>query len=408
MSSVDPLDEIFDAFVENSNKIFKNRDVLRPTYVPSKLPHRDNEIKNLGKKLAPVLVNDTPSNIFIYGKTGTGKTAVAKFVLKALYERTRKANVNFSHVYINCQLVDTTYRVFAQLCDALGIKVPFTGLPTAEVYERFKEEFDKTGKLLVIVLDEIDALHKKSIEALYALTRINTELENAKVSLIGITNDTKFKNYIDPRIRSSLSEEEIVFTPYNANQLKDILHERSLIAFNDGVIENGTIELCAALAAQEEGDARRALDLLRVSGELAEREGANKVTVKHVKEAQKVIEKNVVNEIISTLPLHSKVVLLSIYLLERFYKDATTSGAIYNVYSKLAQSLGMDPLTARRITDFINELDMLGIISSTVVSKGRYGRTKRVNLTVQLKEVKEALAEDWRFESLLDFKPSLD
>jgi cell division control protein 6 len=136
----------------------------------------------------------------------------------------------------------------------------------------FRRGLDVHKQFCIAVLDEVDALVKqKGDTLLYELTRINEVLMHSKVALVGISNDLRFKEFLDPRVLSSLSEEEIVFTPYNAEELKDILQHRSNLAFNENVIDNGTLSLCAALAAAEHGDARRALDLLRVAGELAEK-----------------------------------------------------------------------------------------------------------------------------------------
>ena len=383
-----------------SPKIFKNRDVLRHTYTPDDLPHRDEQIRTLASILAPALRGETPSNVLIYGKTGTGKTATVKFVGRQLEEMSRKLNVRCMVHYINCELIDTQYRVLASLANALGRNVPMTGWPTDHVYEEVKEALDMKEQTVIIVLDEIDKLVKKGDEALYNLSRINSELERGKVSIIGISNDLKFKNYLDPRVISSLSEEEIIFPPYNAEQLKDILEQRGKLAFYDGVLDDEVIPYCAALAAQEHGDARKALDLLRVSGEIAEKENADKVTKEHVKKAVKKIESDHIAEAVRTLPTQSKILLFGMVLLtESGYRKFTT-GEVYAVYKNLCRRIGMDILTQRRISDLISELDMLGIINSIVISKGRYGRTREIKLDVPIDDVKRVILEDYRLEGL--------
>src|SRR5512137_2313476 len=168
-----------------------------------------------------------------------------------------------------------------------------TGWPTDQVYAELKNQLEAGGGVIVIVLDEIDKLVKKSgDETLYNLTRINSDLRVAKVAIIGISNDLRFTDFLDPRVLSSLSEEELVFPPYNAPQLCDILQQRGEDAFMEKVLDPPVIPLCAALAAQEHGDARRALDLLRVSGELAERERSVQVTEDHVRMAREKIEQD--------------------------------------------------------------------------------------------------------------------
>ena len=403
MSDTEDLDAIFDKYLQKDNPIFKDRDVLRHTYIPNRLPHREEQYRALARILGPAVAKATPSNAFLYGKTGAGKTAVARFVLSVLKNKAEEQGINVKYAYINCQLIDTSYRVFAHLNDQLGKKVPITGLPTEEVYHIFKNTLEEQATVMIVVLDEVDLLLKKSWDALYTLTRMNSELQNSSLSLIGITNNTKFRDNLDPRIRSSLTEQAIVFPPYTAPQLVDILVERAAIGFNEGVVEDATIGLCAALAAQEHGDARRALDLLRVAGEIAERENAEKVTEEHVRKAQEVIEKNTVSEVLTTLPIQSKVVLDAIYNLsiENNAEDITT-GSLYQEYSKICSLIGIEKLTQRRVGDLVNELDMLGMISTQVISKGRYGRTKVVTLSVNAEEIKEALKRDYRLGSLIN------
>lgn len=383
-----------------SPRIFKNREVLRHTYTPDDLPHRDEQIRMLATILAPALRGETPSNVLIYGKTGTGKTATVKFVGRQLEEMSKRLNVECKVHYINCELVDTQYRVLASIANALGRKVPMTGWPTDQVYEEVKKALDSKNQTVIIVLDEIDKLVKKSDDILYNLSRINAELERGKVSVIGISNDLKFKNYLDPRVISSLSEEEIIFPPYNAEQLKDILEQRAKLAFYDGVLDEDVIPYCAALAAQEHGDARKALDLLRVSGEIAEQENADKVTKDHVKKALKKIEKDHIAEVVRTLPIQSKILLFGMIILEKFGRKKFTTGEVYTVYKILCKRVGIDILTQRRVSDLISELDMLGIINSIVVSRGRYGRTREIKLDVPVEHLKKVLLEDYRLEQL--------
>ncbi|MGQ9722561.1 MAG: ORC1-type DNA replication protein [Candidatus Jordarchaeum sp.] len=403
-----PLDAIFEKFLSGP-RIFKDREVLRPTYVPDNLPHRDKEINRVGLILATALKSGTPSNVFIYGKTGCGKTAVVRYVLKHLAEKCRELGVSTpSSVYLNCSTVNTNYRVLAHLCENLGVSVPFTGLPTDEVYTRFISTLDSEVRLMIIVLDEVDKLVDKDGDGvLYDLTRINhSVLKVARVSIIGISNNLKFKENLDPRVLSSLGEEELVFPPYVALELQDILRERANMGFLDGALEEpGVINLCAALAAREHGDARRALDLLRVAGEQAERLGVEKVNQEHVRLAQNILETDRVSEVISTLPIQSKLVLYSIYLLENNRSSKITTGSVYNVYSDLCKIVNLEVLGQRRVSGLIAELDMLGIIVAKLKSEGRYGMTKKIKLNVPAKQVKDILENDYHIKKTVKYVP---
>jgi cell division control protein 6 len=402
-----PLDKLFDKFLQGQ-PIFKDRDALRPTYVPSELPYRDEQMGRIGSILGPALRGAPPSNILCYGKTGTGKTVVSRYVLDLLVDKAKQSDVNFPlTAHINCRIVGTNYRVLKTLCDAIGATmqdgsdVPFTGLPTDEIRAIFKRQLDSDSKIMVVVLDEVDSLVKRDVnqgnDILYGLTRMNSELSQSRISIIGISNDLTFKDMLDPRVLSTLGEEEVIFAPYNAVELKGILQQRVEIAFNPGVIgDEGVINLVGALAAQEHGDARRALDLLRTAGELAERRGDERVTQDHVREAQKVIERDAITDTVKTLPMQSKAVLFAVYVLADKGQNDIFTGECFNVYSEIAKSLSIDTLTQRRVSDLISELDMMGLINTTVISKGRYGRTKKIKLAVNKKQIGAILDDDTR------------
>jgi cell division control protein 6 len=405
MQNDSALDELFERAVKATH-VFRNKDVLRHDYIPESLPHREEQIRSFGEIVAPVLKSERCSNIFIYGKTGTGKTAVVKYVLSKLFDKAQSFNVPFRVCYVNCRLAGTEYRILASICNALNVKVPFTGLAVGEIFDRFKISLDTRVSLLIVVLDEIDELVKtKGDMLLYELTRMNESLSKSKVSLVGISNDLRFKELLDPRVLSSLSEEEIVFRPYNAAELYDILSERCIIAFSEQAISDGALSLCAALAAAEHGDARRALDMLRVAGELAEREAALRITDEHIRSAEKRIEHDRVIDAMKNLTPHSKLVLASVYLLNKESINSAITGDIYEVYQELCELTTYTALTQRRVSGLISELDIIGLLNSRIVSMGRYGRTKKIKLSVSRGLVAKVFSEDETFRCLIDHSP---
>jgi archaeal cell division control protein 6 len=407
MGNPSVLDDVFDKFV-NEAKLFKDREVLRHDYLPDKLPHREEQIRVLGQAVAPVLKASRCSNIFIYGKTGTGKTAVTKFVLSHLESKAKEYGAPVRFCYVNCRMTGSDYRVFASMSQSLGLTIPFTGLSVGEVFERFRTVLDSTRTLFIVILDEVDALIKdRGDSILYELTRINEALSQSKVALIGISNDLRLKEFLDPRVFSSLSEEELVFRPYDASEIRNILLERSKLAFLDGVLSEAALSICSALAAAEHGDARRALDLLRVAGEVAERHGSTSVTEEHVREAEKHIEHNKVMEALKNSTLHSKLVLLSVYHLGKATGGSATTGEIYDVYNELCGELGVSLLTQRRLGTLVNELDAMGLLNSKVVSMGRYGRTKKIRLEISRSIIQDVFGTDSRLGKLMSYEPKL-
>lgn len=379
------LDSIFDSFSEKN--IFKDKSILQTNYTPETIPHRDEQVESVASILAPALRGERVSNLFVYGKTGTGKTLSVQYVANELLKRSDSTDNKLRVVYVNCKLkkiADTEYRILAELVNQLGGSVPATGLPTDAVYNKFVELIEREQQGILIILDEIDqAVRKISDGFLYSLTRLNVELKKSHISLVGISNSLTFMDELDPRVRSSLGEEELVFAPYNALQLQDILKERSKMAFQEGILEEGVIAKCAGYAAREHGDARRALDLLRVAGELAERSSSKKVGLVHLDEANRKIERDKMLDIIENEPKQFQLVLFSIMNLSEKYKNESIfTGDIYSNYQDICSRTKNEALTQRRVSDILAEFDMLGLINAQVISKGRQGRTREIKLMI--------------------------
>jgi archaeal cell division control protein 6 len=403
--SDDLLDSIFEK-IATGKTLIKNRRTLTIDYVPENLPFRDEESKTIAQALSVVLKGARTSNLLLFGKPGTGKTAVVKNVIEHLRKKAEELGIEVTVPLVNSKTANTAYKVLYEIAEGIGInkkeesklQVPFTGLSMGEATDRILDFIQKKKLHVVLVIDEIDSLvDKNGDDVLYNFTRANERIsEGGFISLIGISNSLTFKDKLDPRVRSSLSEEEMVFNPYTVEQLQKILTDRVKLAFNDDVISGAAINLCAAMAGRENGDARKAIDLLRVAAEIAERERASKVEEKHIKLAQEKIEKDTNYEVIKNSTTHTKIVTLAIMK----SKNGNT-GEVYEIYSSLCKHIEQEPLTQRRITQIINELDQLGLAASDVVSQGRYGRSQKIKITVPALTVKEALKDDPILSTLL-------
>jgi archaeal cell division control protein 6 len=375
----------FENFIKKES-IFSDKSVLLSSYVPESILYREEQIQEVAHILAPALREEKPSNLFIYGKTGTGKTLSVKHIISSMMEISKKNALPLKPIYINCKLkrvADTEYRLIAQIIKEFGQEVPSTGLPTDEIYNIFYKLLDREKLVLLLVLDEIDQLTRKiGDEILYNLTRINAELKNSQICLIGISNNLVFSENLDPRVRSSLSEEELIFPPYNALQIQEILKNRAQVAFRADTIEPGVIEKCSAYSARDHGDARRAIDLLRVAGEISERSGSTIVKIEHLDDAERKVESDKIINAIINQPKQFQSVLYSILLISPQKRQFYT-GEIYEVYKNICKQTKFNILTQRRVSDILAELDMLGIINAKIISKGRYGRTREVSLSIE-------------------------
>ncbi len=379
------------------SKIFARRDILSPHFAPKKLIARAKEINNIEKALAPSLKGDRGRNLFIYGKTGTGKTSCTRYVLEEVKAiPNSKAKIS----YINCKVYNSRYRVLNKIITDHLPTYAKRGYGTVDLYEKLTSWIEEDSKILVVILDEIDVV-KDLDDLVYTLTRINSDIRAGGVTIIGISNKVSFKDVLDPRSLSTLYETELVFPPYYATELYEILKDRVSHAFKPSAISDEVLHYIAATSAKDGGDARMALKILSKSGELAEEAQSDAVTVKDAEHATKSADNEIVYDLIGTLPEHHKLVLYSIALLTKgggSYKKLTDgtdtylfSGEIYSRYKSIAESMSKEPKSERWYRKYISELETQGLIMSFESGKGIRGHTKLIKLMYSPTRTKEVL-----------------
>jgi len=403
VTTTDPIDKLLDA-AESGKSLIKDRDILHFTYIPDIIQHRDLEQEQVTQTLLPILKQSRPSNLLVYGKPGTGKTLVVRKVITKIQNRVSKSNFPIKLVYVNSKEETTLYGLLVGLGKELGLpdkELPTTGLAISEVFKRILNHIIKNKLNAIFVIDEIDYLaelvSKTGKDILYQLARANERLKDGgSLTLVGISNNLSFKEILDPRVISSLGEEEIIFPNYSTEQIKKILEERIDLAFIPGAVEESTLNLCAAMAGREHGDARRAIDLMRVAGEIAERQQSDKVIEEHVREASQKIEENKEEISLKSYPLHEKILVIAI-----MKASDSSTGEIYSSYKELCKTIRQKELTQRRITQMLSEIELSGIITGRLVHQGIHGRTKKYKLTISFEMVKKTFKDDLTLKDII-------
>jgi cell division control protein 6 len=286
--------EIFEAS-NTTNNIFLNKETLLPYHIPETLPHRAKEIDTLANALGGIVCNETPPNVFIYGKKGIGKTTVVKYVAKKVLRKSKQDGKAVCFIYLNCEIVDTTCRIGQNIANhfitSWEKRVPFAGWSTEKNYSRLYEllkQTEETQQTIIIIFDEI--LKAKEYGFLDRLTEIKNKLDNTKLSFITISDDLKFTEFLDSEMKHNIEQKTIFFSPNKENEIRDILKERIRIGLKQNAISDRAFSLIVQTVVNEHGDIDKGLELLVDAGKRACLEKSDTIKVKHVGNAQHNIE----------------------------------------------------------------------------------------------------------------------
>lgn len=372
------MTESDDLFVRE-DAIFASKELLEINHLPDegRIVGRDEEIAELANAVNPAIFGQSPSNVLIFGKTGTGKSLCAKYVSERLRQTADEEGVKAGYAYVDCAQDSTETQSVQTIADSLndrdrtGVKIPDKGISTSTYYKRLWRILDDRYDVSLIILDEIDKLDGDDI--LMQLSRAGEagKIDHCKIGVIGVSNKIRYKERMDERVKSSLCEREFVFPPYDADQLREIMQARS-DAFREGVLSDSVIPKVAALAAREHGDARKAIDMLRYAGEIAQSKNAATVKDRYVDEARDRAETDRFRELISGSTPHSRYVLQALTVLSLNVSDEEgfRTTRIYETYEQVCRQEGSDPLSLRRVRDLLKEQAFLDVIEQSRHSGG--------------------------------------
>ena len=395
--------------------LIRDRSLLDPNFVvkEDRIVGRDEQLQEITKMLRVALGDNRPPNLFLYGPSGTGKSLITKAVCHNISRICDSRDIRFGTIEVNCQDLDTlgvaVYELAQQAADEAGVEVhvPKHGVATKEKWDELYRIVNANFDSVVFVLDELDMLigrRDKQDPAfsrlLYQLSRAgaNDELD-AYISVVAISNDTKMMEAVGSRAVSSFTPEDVHFDDYDADQLKAILRRRQ-DAFHDDVVDDDVIPLAAAFAAQTHGDARKAIDLMRVAGELAEREGDSRVREEHVRAAQAKVEKNRVLEVVRGISTQKKLCLYATAAVASQSADGTARSTTgYRVYQYLTEAIDADQYHQET---YVNKMKELTTYSLVDFERRSHGPSSGMFLEFQFGERPETILETLREDSRIE------
>lgn len=382
--------------------LFKNKGALNLDRLSVEVVGRAQEAERLKNILKGIEQGYLPKVMSIFGPLGSGKT----FIVRRICGEFEGASSGlFKFVYINLGEMKTIFSAANRLNMALGGTQTRTRRGLDGVMEEFWNRTiglaDKGMKFMLIALDEVDKLFfdKRSNPSgfMYRLVRSEDRLGDSGVclSLLTISNTILWDHWeMDGRVRSSMSTEEILFSPYSEEEIKHILVNRCEEAFQTDVVSDEFIDDCAKRAINRTKDIRRLIDLLRISGDVAEANGDKRLEIKHLEQALDQIEASHIEALLTRLAVPQTFLLIALASAkEKGNMDLVHTSVIYQLYQEL---IGDEhTLSYRRISGLLKELEVMGLIDSRTVSRGRYGSGNEIWLKIPAKPVLDFAREKW-------------
>lgn len=404
---------------DSTTSVFANKDLVHPDTIidANRIVGRDEQLDRIIELLLPAVKGGRQDNILQFGPSGTGKSLIINATAEEVATLCENRGVDFGVIRINCQRISSEDKaVYAMLQDVsektgaeIGIKKQ--GTATSDKYDRLYEIVNERFEAILFILDEIDYLTGNSNDdepdysrLLYQLSRATAEGDiEGRSAVAALTNDTQLIQKLDGRTASSFNPDNVVFPDYDATQIRAILKHRK-DAFRDGVLSGDVIPLAAAFAAQDEGDARKAIDLLRKAGEMADREGSETVEERHVRTAQGKLDVDQAQKTINGLSAQKKYTL---YALTSVAVHATRSldsipGPVaYEVYSYVTKSIDTDTKSDDSFRRYAKELASYNIISKDRSGRGRgRGVHNEYALAIDPETVEETIERDSRIAEI--------
>jgi cell division control protein 6 len=376
---------IMDNIIEDelmSSSVIKNLNTLDFDYVPDVLPHRDEQLRFIAQMFKPLL-SRIPQNVVIKGPVGTGKTVIAKKFCNSLKNLARKQGLIIEYVHINCRKRSTDAMVLLGILNHFDSRFPDRGFSVQEMLQVLSKQLQKREAQLLVVLDEVDALLKKSgSDLIYNLTRFSDESlkEKIPISLLLISQRDVISMFDSSALSTFKRSNVLSLDKYMRDELFDIVTQRVNLAFHNNVVNNDSIDLIADIAS-EWGDARFAIELLWKAGIAADHQHVEMVSPEHVRAAKAETYSIVTESKLKNLDLHHLITLYSIA--KRLRKDGTayvSTGEAEKTYAITCEEYNEKPRTHTMFWNYLKDLESAGFITIKLSGKGHLGTTQLISL----------------------------
>ncbi len=393
-------------FTDTAN-IFANETALYDDYQPDDLLEREAEITDIVTTLQSITNGDRPRNMFIYGQTGTGKTLTTNTLLTELEaDLADHPDYSVNTDWVNCR-DKSAYHTAISLVNELKDDSEDTinaGYQTSDIHDMlFDSIATSEATHHILVLDEIDHVATDTEEGLlYQLSRAHQhqDLNGTQLSIIGISNNFRFRENLDSQTQSGLCETEVHFSPYDADQLRSIISQRVSQSFQENIVNTAAIAKTAAIAAQDTGSARHALDILHQAGLLARKNNLETITDTTIDEAVSHVQRGRIMDELQELPTQSHYVLAAIIsLTEQYNTEAPSTTEIYERYEHITNEADSNgtTLSQRSIHNRLSELATTGFLAFEQVNNGKNGGMYNTyTLEVPADDITEFLNEETR------------
>lgn len=364
------------ANAKSVNEIFRDETALYPDFLPEQLLERDSEINELVFALKPASEGKKPSNIFVHGSPGTGKTASVRWVLQQLSEFSGKTK----SILVNCFEANSRHSVLSFLAEKSGAIMPKRGVGSDEIYAELLSVWKRTTVMPIIVLDEADHLLSKEDGSmlLYDLVRA-FEREKILTGVIIVSNDSELLVKLDSRVKSSLLPKFVEYSKYSPEQLKKILSSRAKLAFFPETLDDGVISIASGHAAKMNGDCRLGIEALLAAGRLAEKQNSQKVLAEHLKKVFADVDK---------VSLERRLQYLSPVEIEVLKCIARHPNVFSGDLGLFVESESKQPVGERMFRNIVAKLDQMGLIKVEEVTGQIKGKSRRIGLKVNADKVK--------------------